>query len=287
MIGFDELGNKGWIGNQMFQYASLRGIAANRGYDFCIPPNDDTRLTNYLLHEVFKLESLKYICYIGGLYKHPTSDDICHSTSFNFNQQFFDECPDNVNISGFFQSEKWFKNIEEGIRKDFTFKDEIIEPCLEMIDGFDNPIFLHVRRTDYLERSDYHYNLSLEYFKDALNKFDEDIPVLVFSDDIAWCKEQELFKGDRFSFSETQDRLSMTSFISNQGYKEGPLVPYYDLCLMTLCDGAIISNSSFSWWGAWLQNNNRHIISPSKYKWAGRMNNSNYSDVVASNWIEV
>ena len=90
-----------------------------------------------------------------------------------------------------------------------------------------------------------------------------------------------------FSFSETQDRLSMTSFISNQGYKEGPLVPYYDLCLMTLCDGAIISNSSFSWWGAWLQNNNRHIISPSKYKWAGRMNNSNFSDVVANNWIEV
>ena len=148
-------------------------------------------------------------------------------------------------------------------------------------------LFSFIRRTDYVERSDYHYNLPLEYFKEALNNFDEEIPVLVFSDDIDWCKEQELFKGDRFSFSETQDRLSMTSFISNQGYKEGPLVPYYDLCLMTLCDGAIISNSSFSWWGAWLQNNNRHIISPSKYKWAGRMNNSNFSDVVANNWIEV
>ena len=72
MIGFDELGSKGWLGNQMFQYAALRGIAANRGYDFCIPPDDETRLTNYELHNTFKLKSVKNLGYIGGLYKHPT-----------------------------------------------------------------------------------------------------------------------------------------------------------------------------------------------------------------------
>ena len=48
MIGFDELGSKGWLGNQMFQYASLRGIASHKGYDFCIPPNDRTWNTNNL-----------------------------------------------------------------------------------------------------------------------------------------------------------------------------------------------------------------------------------------------
>ena len=122
MIGFDELGSKGWLGNQMFQYASLRGIASHQGYDFCIPPNDGTRNTNYLLHDIFTLSGVKNIGYVGGLYKHPTSDDICHSTTFHFNEQFFNECPDNVNISGFYQSEKWFKHIEEEIRNDFILK---------------------------------------------------------------------------------------------------------------------------------------------------------------------
>ena len=288
MIGFDDLGSKGWLGNQMFQYASLRGIAANRGYDFCIPPDDGTRLTNYELHNTFKLKSAKNLGYIGGLYKHPTSDDICHSTTFNFNQQFFDECPDNVNISGFFQSEKWFKNIENEIREDFQFLDEILEPCRDMISQFDiPPIFLHIRRGDYVERSDYHNNLPLQYFKDALEKFDKEIPVLIFSDDIDWCKKQDLFEDDRFHFSETEDRITINSYMINQGcksYLEGLLVPYYDLCLMTLCDGAIISNSSFSWWGAWLQNNSRDIISPDKDKWAGKLNTANYSDIIPDGW---
>ena len=59
MISFNYLGNLGRLANQMFQYASLKGIAKNRGYDFCIPPNDGTRLTNYELHNTFKLKSKK------------------------------------------------------------------------------------------------------------------------------------------------------------------------------------------------------------------------------------
>lgn len=286
MIGFDELGNKGWLGNQMFQYAALRGIAAHKGYDFCIPPNDNTRKTNYLLTEVFKLSGLKNTGYIGGLYKHHTSDDMCHSTTFQFNQEFFDECPDNVNICGFFQSEKWFKNIELEIKQDFEFKEEIYEVCVDFINEFKlKPLFLHVRRGDYVERSDYHHNLSIEYFKKSLSYFDQEIPVLVFSDDIQWCKKQSIFHSDRFNFSETEERLSLNSFITNQGYMQGALVPYYDLCLMTLCDGGIISNSSFSWWGAWLQlNRTRNVVCPNKDSWGGVKNTSDYSDIVPENW---
>ena len=240
MIGFDELGDKGWLGNQMFQYASLRGIAAHNGYEFCIPPQNEGR-TNYLLHDIFNLTSAKNVGYIGGLYKHSTSDDVCHSTTFHFNEKFFNECPDNVNISGFYQSEKWFKDIEDEVRNDFTFKDEILSVCESFIKQFDSaPFFVHVRRGDFVKRPDYHFNLPMEYFEESISKFDRDISVLVFSDDIEWCKEQEIFKSDRFNFSETSDRLPLTNFLKAQ-YTESALIPYFDLCLMTLCNGGIIS----------------------------------------------
>ena len=286
MIGFDELGRKGWLGNSMFQYAALRGIASKHGYDFCIPPNDETRVTNYILMDIFELYSLKNIGYIGGLYRHKSSDDVCHSTTFHFNEDFFNQCPDNVNISGFFQSEKWFKHIEDSLKKDFAFKEEIYSVCKSFLESFDQkPIFIHIRRGDYVKRPEYHYNLPMDYFEKSLSYFDDDIPVLIFSDDIQWCKKQKLFESNRFSFSETNDRLPLNNFIRNQGYSEGALVPYYDLCLMTLCNGGIISNSSYSWWGAWLQKHRtRNVICPNKDKWAGPKNTVDYSDIVVEGW---
>ena len=83
-----------------------------------------------------------------------------------------------------------------------------------------------------------------DYYEEALKQFPDDIPVVVFSDVIDWCKEQEFFKPDRFVMSETTDEFA-----------DGQRVPWTDLCLMSLCTDAIIANSSFSWWGAWLINN--------------------------------
>ena len=60
-------------------------------------------------------------------------------------------CPDHVDLRGYFQTEKYFKHIEEEIRSDFTFKDEILVPCKEMIESVENPIALHVRRGDYIK----------------------------------------------------------------------------------------------------------------------------------------
>jgi len=288
MIGFDELGRKGWLGNTMFQYAALKGIASKHGYNFCIPPNDETRVTNYILMDIFELYSLENIGYIGGLYRHESSDDICHSTTFHFNKDFFDQCPDNVNISGFFQSEKWFSHISDDIKKDFTFKKDITDVCKKFISEFESPpLFLHVRRADYIKKSSYHQNLNIEYYQKALTHFDNKQDVLVFSDDIEWCKKQKLFESDRFSFSETKDRLPLNNFIQNQGYTEGALVPYYDLCLMTLCKGGIISNSTFSWWGAWLQENRDNtVVSPKQ--WFGEKNkNLITTDICPDKWIKI
>ena len=142
---------------------------------------------------------------------------------------------------------------------------EWLEPC----EGFrkdlgDEVIFLHVRRGDpnladkrgfkwaYTQCSSQHPPQPLEYYEKALKEFDDDMPVVVFSDSIDWVKEQDLFKPDRFMISEQTDKFS-----------DGALVPYIDLCLMTLCDHAIIANSSMSWWGAWLiQNEYKKVVAP-------------------------
>jgi hypothetical protein len=272
MIGFDELGSKGWLGNQMFQYASLKGIAIHNNYEYCIPPKDNRGITNYRLHDVFKLKNLKHTGYIGGLYRHHSSDRHDHSTSSHFSEEFLNECPDNVNISGFFQTEKWFKHCRDELLEDFEFMDWIKEPCQKFLSKFKTPpIFLHVRRGDYLRSSQYHYVQTIDYYENAIKYFDEGTEILIFSDDIEWCRNQNLFKNDRFYFSQTEERLPLV-----MGYDSGALVPEFDLCLMSMCSGAIIANSSFSWWGAWLQKDNTNVVSPKR--WFGPANSHLYID---------
>ena len=124
--------------------------------------------------------------------------------------------------------------------------------------------FLHVRRGDpnltdkrgfkwaYVNLQDQHPTQPIEYYEQALKHLPDDMLVLVFSDSIDWVKEQPFFQDDRFMFSEPEDT-----------YDDGALVPYMDLCIMSLCDHAIIANSSMSWWGAWLQSNpNKKVIAP-------------------------
>ena len=260
MIGFDHIGTMGRLGNQMFQYAALKGIAAHRGYEYTIPPeNPRIQIDNYGLIEAFELSDNKKIGWLNTQY------DIIAEKYFHFDEDLFNTFPDGSGLYGFFQSEKYFKHIEDEIREDFTFKKEWLEPC----EGFrkdlgDEVIFLHVRRGDpnladkrgfkwaYTQCSSQHPPQPLEYYEKALKEFDDDMPVVVFSDSIDWVKKQDLFKSDRFMISEQTDKFS-----------DGALVPYIDLCLMTLCDHAIIANSSMSWWGAWLiKNEYKKVVAP-------------------------
>ena len=260
MIGFDHIGTMGRLGNQMFQYAALKGIAAHRGYEYTIPPeNPRIQIDNYGLIEAFELSDNKKIGWLNTQY------DIIAEKHFHFDEDLFNTFPDGSGLYGFFQSEKYFKHIEDEIREDFTFKKEWLEPCEEFRkDLGDEVIFLHVRRGDtnladkrgfkwaYTQCSSQHPPQPLEYYEKALKEFDDDMPVVVFSDSIDWVKEQDLFKPDRFMISEQTDKFS-----------DGALVPYIDLCLMTLCDHAIIANSSMSWWGAWLiQNEYKKVVAP-------------------------
>ena len=264
MIGFNVLGRLGRLGNQMFQYAALKGISKNVGADFCIPNHTQALndgIGNMLRTELFDSFDLRVNINLLDNGHAP----VVQERFFHFDEELFCMCPDHISLHGYFQTEKYFKNIEQEIKDDFTFKDEVLNPCKEMISSLDNPVSLHIRRTDYLINNGNHYNLPIEYYENTLKNFDNDRNVIVFSDDPKWCKEQELFSGDRFMISENTDNR-------------------VDLCLMSLCTDFIIANSSFSWWGAWLSSNkNKKVFAPSK--WFGP-NNSHLDtkDLLPSEW---
>ena len=267
MIGFNYLGKMGQLGNQMFQYASLRGIAKNRGYDFCIPYHNevfDDGIGNKLRIELFNPFVMSNVTQSNIAIV--DNGDPRTEGGHNFNETLFNTCPDNVSLHGYFQSEKYFKHIEDEIRQDFTFKNEIAVICKHRMSTIHTPIALHIRRGDFLINSANHYNLSLDYYEKALNHFDDSRPVLILSDDPEWCKKQELFVEERFLIAEGNDS-------------------YTDLCLMSLCSDFIIANSSFSWWGAWLSKaKDKKVIAPAQ--WFGPNNaHLDTSDLFPSDWI--
>lgn len=245
MITFDGLGRHGRLGNQMFQYASLRGIAAHHGYAFCIPQHSAVHdeWTDHQLFDAFELCGLKHV---GVLDNCPIIRESC----FHFDERLFVQCPDNVGLYGCFQTYKYFLNIEQQIREDFTFKEPILSDSTrykKYISSGD-VISLHVRRGDYIlpPANKIYFQHGIDYYKLAISKI-PDIPVIIFSEDIDWCKRQDLFNSSRFIFCENIE--------SSCKYKN-----HLELCLMSLCKYHIIANSTFSWWGAWLSNGS--VIAP-------------------------
>ena len=260
MIGHNHLGKNGRFGNQMFQYAATRGIAAWKGYGWCIPdgPKSDEEFydeeNQHKLFMAFKLPNAKVIKEHAVPYK--------QEGSFRFDQELFDNCPDDVNLYGYFQSEKYFQHIEESLREDFTWRDDVRNLCQDMFNSLgDTVISLHIRRTDHLVKPTYHPVLPLSYYEEALSKFPSDATVLVFSDDPAWCHEQDLFQDDRFMISDSGDNIT-------------------DMCLMSMCDYQIMANSTYSWWGAWLSNS-ENVIAPKL--WFGP-DGQDPSDIYVDRW---
>ena len=277
MIGNNKIGCNGRLGNQMFQYASLRGIAHSKGYDWVIPPEDYDHTANYALFETFKMSNVQdnNIGFVKG--------KILKETTHCFDENLVDNCSDDTDLDGFFQTEKYFKNIDSEIRSDFTFHDEYLKPCQEFIQSLKTPpIFLHVRRGDAIGKEHYHPVAPMSYYVEALKRFDEDTPCFVFSDDLDWCKSQDLFKSDKFLFNDNIERYNYQS-MDGSGSMQYTLLSYVDLCLMSLCSGAIIVNSSFSWWGAWLQNDRGKVIA-SKPWFGPSASDLDTTDVVPDHW---
>ena len=262
MIGFNYLGKLGQLGNQMFQYASLIGVADKIGTSFCIPHHHEVmvdNLGNRLRIELFDAFDIKpdRVGFIPTDKNYQEGEFTFEEGAFQIDTQH-DTC-----LIGFFQTDRYFKHIQDRIRSEFVFKNEIKEECEDIVDCFDNPIALHIRRGDYLINSGNHHNLSDDYYEHALKEFDEDRQVVIFTDDPEWALNNPLFGSDRFIVSEGNG-------------------PYHDLYMMTQCSDFIISNSTFSWWGAWLADKGK-VVAPEV--WFGP-NNSHKStrDLYPEHW---
>lgn len=179
-------------------------------------------------------------------------------TELNYNNNY------NYYLNGYWQSEKYFIEIEDIIRFELSPTFETLEK-LKKNYPIENSVSMHIRRTDYVTSNGYHPVQSIDYYKNALDLIGNYDNIIVFSDDINWCKENLQFKN--------------ILFIEGNSDVE-------DLWLMSLCKNNIIANSSFSWWGAWLNNNkNKKIIYPSM--WFCKQANLNTSHLIPNSWIKL
>lgn len=263
-FSINHLGNNGHLGNQMFQYAALKGIAVKNGYDYFIAPKENFGTKYNLLSSIYDVFNMEKCAKIG-LTDYPSLPE----KSFNFDQDLLDNCPDNVDLDGYYQSEKYFKHVESELRTDFTFDDVLFSDANRFLTEFysgTEVISLHVRRGDYLNHPQCHPVCDIPYFEKALSYFPEDLPVIIFTNDLEWCSQQNLFDSERFSISEN----------NHVGF---------DLCLMTLCNYHIIANSSLSWWGSWLAKS-KLTVAPKNWfgpAYAGW----NIEDRLLSDWVSI
>lgn len=266
MIGFNELGRKGNLGNQMFQYASLRGIAANRGFDWKIPPIDATRVHGYDLFRLFEMPgvSSENIGYVPFPTYFTKRGDGVNSTGFAFDQELFAAVPDNVNINAFLQSPRYFEHIEGMIKSDFKFKPIIASPAQSLIESLGGDVIaLHVRRGDYVRLRDYHQPLSLPYYEEALSLLPE-LPVVICTNDKEWVKSEPFFTRPNFTTVDLND------------YGE-------ELAVFTLASNVVMANSTFSWWGAWLSQA-KSIIAP-KIWFGPKLKSNSLADLYDKDWV--
>lgn len=240
MISFTS-GYYGWLGNQMFQYAATKALSLRADTDCAFPKNKPN------LHQVFRLNAKTQA-----------------SPSPTYIEPYFHYSPIPTNIKsltldGYFQSEKYFEDYKDEIRNEFTFRhSKCSAPEI-------NTVSIHVRRGDYLNLSDHHPVCSLDYYKEAMQRFPNH-NFLVFSDDKSWCLEN--FKEDNVKISVNPD-------------------PSYDLQLMSLCDHHIIANSSFSWWGAWLgKNKDKEVIAPKEWFGPAKTNHDT-KDLCPKEWTVI
>ena len=262
----------GGLGNQMFQYACGKSLSIKNNTELGI---EKTLFKNYELRD-FLLDKFntKYKApNYSKLQRNLISNYYIRAVLFYLNKfkifqfgLFFEkedfkynkkiESPNIKFIYGYWQSVDYFENIRKELLKDFTLKERLDTINKELMEEIrsSNSISLHVRRGDYLKMKDSengHGLCSLEYYDNAIKYISKEVlnpHFYVFSDDIDWVKNSL-----KIPFPVT--------FINNN-YKN----PEKDLILMKNCKHNITANSSFSWWGSWLNENlNKIVVMPSKW----------------------
>lgn len=241
---------EGRLGNTMFQLAAGMGVAAENNDEVCAPSAEFYKFVNY------KPQHASFVQY-STVYSEPHF----HYSKIPYTKDML--------ITGYYQSEKYFENIKDKVKESYSIKDvyenQIREKYKELLEH--ETISMHIRRTDYLNLETYHPPLTLDYYKQALDHINPgNKKVVVFSDDIPWCKT--VFVGDRFTFIEGN-------------------LDIVDMTLMSYCTHNIIANSSFSWWGAYLNKNpNKIVVAPDQ--WFGpSLKHHDVKDIYCEGWVKL
>ena len=252
---------QGGLGNQLFQIATTISYAND---------NDIDPVFNFGTH-FLPLQGNKANTYKENIFKNLKEIDEVSWSSFKIYNEpnfYYNKIPTNLSVNnillnGYFQSEKYFINCRKKILNTVQPTKEIIKYMEKYKNLFSKKTCsVHIRRGDYLKFPKEHPVLSKEYYYNAFNEFDNETNFLLFSDDIIWCKNNLNHKHLHF----IDEKLD-----------------YINLYLMSLCDNNIIANSSFSWWGAWLnKNQNKKIIAPNV--WFGENKKLETKDIIPKKW---
>jgi hypothetical protein len=259
----------GGMGNQMFQYAMILAQARRLGVDFQLDIGGYAESG----HRQYQLEqwNIKPQTCSGPLANIFEGD-------MNYNQSLVNNIKDGDGLCGFWQTEKYFLNVEDEIRRGFIPRlplDARASAALDEIEAVENSVMVHVRRGDYTQKGtkEYHGLLSEgNYYRDAMHYIMEKVQnpkFFFFSDEPVWVRQN--FYVDFSLDSEVIDGVALEA---------------HNIYLMSRCRHAIIANSSFSWWGCWLGDGaaDRVVVGPRKWFDQAKKNTS---DIMPERWIKI
>jgi hypothetical protein len=285
----------GGLGNQMFQYAAGRALSLRKKVRFAL---DASAFDTYSLHQGFELINV-FSCNpslvdraaierLIGWQGNPLVRRALGRKSMAFlrskrlaiepHYEYWsgiNDLPDDCFLSGYWQSERYFADVDEQIRNDFVFAQLPSPENQALIERITraNAISLHVRRGDYVNNvanASIYTVCSPGYYRDAINFLVERISnpkFFVFSDDMAWVRTH----------------LDIGFPVEYVDHNRGA-DSYNDMRLMSLCKHNIIANSSFSWWGAWLNRSEEKIVIAPKQWFA---NQTITKDLLPKSWIQL
>ena len=236
MITMSNFGNNGRLANQLFQYASLIGFSKKYNTNFYLP---DWKYKNYFEK-----------CIPQGAVSLSGNPIKIAEPHFHYSPEYFDQFDfknKNYDFTGYFQSEKYWQHCKEEIIQSLKLKKEFVQLTKSKYESLfeKETVSIHIRRGDYVGNK-FYYQLPITYFILALFQIPnwKEKNILVFSDDSNYSE---------FHFN----ALPNVTVIKGNSDIE-------DLCLMSLCDNHVLSNSSYSWWGAYLSKSKK-VIYPAHY----------------------
>jgi hypothetical protein len=248
----------GGLGNQLFQVAAAMSLALDVQDDFginheiCYTPNQGNVSSKYS-STFFKL--------IPSISKEQMPTRVYHEPTFRFTPLIKER---DQMIFGYFQSEKYFLPYKQRVLDTFTPSQSelgFVSYKLQNRRGGKQLVSVHIRRGDYLKFSHHHYVQSVDYYKAAMAQF-PDALFLIISDDLDWAKQN--IKGDNVIYSPFENEVN-------------------DFYAMVCCDHNIISNSTFSWWAAYLnQHEGRTVIAPKN--WYNELAGVDIADLLPADW---